>query len=214
MQGCLLLLKLIIMIAQLITFPLLVTDAFSLSSSTRLSSSSSRTSHLYSEKNQEKLARQAEELLAQAKQLRAEIGEYDTKTSTSETPTHATTLKVSEWSVESPSSDQEYRLYIDIGREEGTWMDPRWAASGRRIEGTLDIVFSSLLASDDITMNMVRDNQQGASSSTFEVQTATKVRLKGGFGQMRVTTGGYRLDASKNGGTLRFYVSTEGTRDG
>ena len=29
-----------------------------------------------------------------------------------------------------------YRLYVDIGREEGTWMEPRWGASGNRIEFT------------------------------------------------------------------------------
>ena len=34
-----------------------------------------------------------------------------------------------------------YRLYIDIGREPGTWMDPRWGASSRRLEFTLDVSF-------------------------------------------------------------------------
>ena len=34
---------------------------------------------------------------------------------------------------------EEYRLYVDIGREDGTWMDPRWGASGKRIEFTIDV---------------------------------------------------------------------------
>ena len=34
---------------------------------------------------------------------------------------------------------EEYRLYVDIGREDGTWMDARWGASGKRIEFTIDV---------------------------------------------------------------------------
>ena len=36
-----------------------------------------------------------------------------------------------------------YRQYNDIGREDGTWMDPKWGASGRRIEFTVDVCFYS-----------------------------------------------------------------------
>ncbi|KAL3791061.1 hypothetical protein ACHAW5_002838, partial [Stephanodiscus triporus] len=38
-----------------------------------------------------------------------------------------------------------YQLYLDIGREPGTWMDPRWGASGRRVELTLDMVVEDTL---------------------------------------------------------------------
>ena len=101
-----------------------------------------------------------------------------------------------------------------IGREEGTWMDPRWGASGRRIEFSLDIALSSVQASNQIVSAMVQDNQKGQSSPTYSVETASKARLNRGFDSMKVYPGGFRVDQTKNCGTMRFFVSVEGTKKG
>ena len=74
-----------------------------------------------------------------------------------------------------PSTDVNpsvgYRLYFDIGREDGTWMDPTWGRSGRRIEGSIDVFFQindggndSSLAGGDIISKMVKDNLSVSSS--------------------------------------------------
>ena len=34
-----------------------------------------------------------------------------------------------------------YRINLDFGRETGTWMPPRWAATSGRTEFTLDLAF-------------------------------------------------------------------------
>lgn len=36
---------------------------------------------------------------------------------------------------------QRYLLTLDIGRERHTWMDPTWAASGRRVEVPVAVQF-------------------------------------------------------------------------
>ena len=110
-----------------------------------------------------------------------------------------------------------YRLYADIGREDGTWMDPRWGASGNRIEFSLDVIFTNTLpiAEDaaTITEAMVRDNLSGKSSATRVLSVASMARLRNGFDQMDCAPlGGYRIDAQTNGsGTARFYVRVNGT---
>eukprot|EP00980_Cylindrotheca_fusiformis_P001163 scaffold321_cov95-Cylindrotheca_fusiformis.AAC.4 len=155
-----------------------------------------------------------------ARQLRQEISESSSLSSKDDTKktknrTTVAVIKRSEWSVEPSrgptSSSMIYRLYIDIGREDGSWMHPRWGASGRRLEGTLDVCFSSIPASKEVQDGMVEDNQIGKSSDVMMVETATKARFKGGFDGVKVQPGGYRLD---NGGTIRFYVSVEGTENG
>ena len=36
---------------------------------------------------------------------------------------------------------QRWILTMDIGRERNTWMDPKWAASGRRVQVPLALEF-------------------------------------------------------------------------
>lgn len=202
-----------------------LTSAFTPSSSgvslnTRISSFAFSSTHLLNSISKQE---EAKVLKEKAKQLRKEIAESATtskkqkKDDDTTSITKTKTMK-SEWSVEpSKSSDGAissstmYRLYIDIGREDGSWMDPRWGASGRRIESTLDVCFSTIEASPAIKERMVQDNQNGKSSNVSVIETATRARLKGGFDSMKVQSGGYRVD---NGGAIRFYVSVEGTKEG
>lgn len=197
------------------------------------------------------LQQEAQELLAKAQKLREEISastaegdspasKRESKSTIAATATSTSNLRQSKWSVNyntSPDTGADadadadtnsidttattYRLYFDIGREEGTWMDPRWGASERRIEGTLDVCFSSNPATVEVADKMVDDNQMGASSPCFMVQTAKQARLKGGFDEMGVVTeqpGGYRVDglssSPRKSQTLRFYVTVDGTQDG
>lgn len=134
---------------------------------------------------------------------------------------------------------QDYRLYLDIGRENGTWMEPRWGASGKRIECTIDVSFltppsssesgntadddGSSLAGSEVISKMVNDNKFGKSSIVRIIDSAPTARLRGGFDKMNCSGGGYRIDATDSGGqarysssTLRFYIEVDGTlpRDG
>jgi hypothetical protein len=232
-----------VLLSQIILFLLQSNSSITLASAFTSSALCSRTrpsslpkvqlKPLFSTSRQEELVQQAQDLLAKAQRLREEIGEIDSRSTTNSTTTNTNTTEEnndtksetttttqslrSEWSVEaSPTASaagqtQTYRLYIDIGREDGSWMEPRWGASGRRMEGTLDVSFSTTLASREIVDSMVQDNQKGKSSEIFVVETGIKARLKGGFDSMKVEPGGYRID---NGGTIRFYVSVEGSQDG
>jgi hypothetical protein len=120
-----------------------------------------------------------------------------------------------------PSVD--FRLHIDIGKEEGTWMEPRWGASGRRIEFTLDVSFllansddngdDPSLADAEIVDQMVKDNLSGKSSIVRQLRSAPTARLRGGFDQMKCHGGGYRIDVGKSS-TARFFVPVEGTSQG
>lgn len=185
---------------------------------TTTTTSTSTLSHLsggtalFSSNKREELEQEAQDLLAKAQKLRLEIGDDGKQTKTTQQQQQQQQPKLSEWSVDS-QEPQQYRLYIDIGREEGTWMDPRWGASGKRIEGTLDLCFSSSKADPSIEDKMVLDNQRGQSSSTYVIETGKKMRLKSGFDSMAVKSGGYRVDFTKNGGTLRFYFQVEGTQN-
>jgi len=216
-------------------------SAFSTTKPIPVHSLHTTNTQLFVNQQQGDLAQEAQELLAKAQKLREEINAATedapaaTATATVATTTTTTTLqkKQSKWSVnydnDNVDNDDDtqqsttYRLYLDIGREEGTWMDPRWGASGRRIEGTLDVCFSSSPATKEITDRMVTDNQMGASSPCFTLQAAKWARLKGGFDEMGVVTeqqvgGGYRVDGSssnmRNSQTLRFYVTVKGIQDG
>lgn len=105
-----------------------------------------------------------------------------------------------------------YRLQLDIGREEGTWMDPRWGASGRRIALTLDVLFSGTLADKVGQDSMVKDNVGGSSSSVYRLETAPAARLRNGVDKMACSGGSYRVDSGGNGKqTARFYVVVDGT---
>lgn len=180
------------------------------------------------------LKAEAEALKAQAEQLRSEI-EQETRPGKSNTnskslgenngaatttPLIATTntAAASPWAVPvsagpTDDGDRGYRLYADIGREDGSWMDPRWAASGKRIEFALDItLLTNRLATPEASKKMVWDNTMGKSSPVFALETAPFARLRNGFDRMECTGGAYRIDAGKNGrNTLRMYVEVEGT---
>ena len=207
----------------------------------------STTTTILANANDNEMTRQQEEaerLLAKAKQLRAEIEQQEadtiqnTKEQNDNNPTQttkATTTKMpsssssqissSPWSVISSSTKEEeenddgigYRLYVDIGREQGTWMDIRWGASGKRIEFTIDIklVTNGIVVTDStIVKNMVQDNFGGRSTPIYTVETAKAARLRNGFDRMdcTTTTAGYRIDQDKTGrSTIRFFIPVEGT---
>ena len=129
----------------------------------------------------------------------------------------ATTALLSPWAVVSTGpkveGDQDYRLYVDIGREDGTWMDPRWGASGKRIEFALDInLFFNRLAAPEMANKMIQDNNVGKSSQVFALETAQFARLRNGFDRMECKGGAYRIDVGKSGRrTIRMVVEVEGT---
>ena len=96
----------------------------------------------------------AEQLLAKAKAIRESIPSTtdDTKSSANGIITDDPTANVqNEFALpqsrdDSPgySTNNNYKLTVDIGRESGTWMDPRWGASGRRIEFTVHWKFTAI----------------------------------------------------------------------
>jgi hypothetical protein len=144
------------------------------------------------------LNEEAERLLAKAKALRSEIPEeYGMKT--------ISNAIAGKWNLKSndDSEGEDYRLYVDIGREDGTWMDPRWGASGRRIELTIDVSF------------LTPSSAAGASSHVFRLQTAQFARLRRGFDEMKCHGGAYRIDLSQSNQrrTIRFYVIVDGTKE-
>ena len=187
---------------------------------------------------------EAEQLLAKAKKIRdsLEQGKQENnkkteKTSTSPVATSNENVILSPFNVAPLMTDSNddnlcvssvgYRLNIDIGREEGTWMDPRWGASGKRIELTIDISFlmppsspaanddniDLSLASEEVCNNMVKDNLSGKSSAVRIVDSAPKARLRNGFDEMNTHGGGYRIDSggTSSSNTLRFYLNVDGT---
>lgn len=159
------------------------------------------------------LRKEAEDLLDKARALRSELPEA-TRQQTSDTPLPSNT-----WNVSPDAPDGvDYRLYVDIGREDGTWMDPRWGASGRRIEFSLDVRFAVPAGNNDALANkeererMVKDNFGGTSSDVWVLSTASVARLRQGFDKMKCYGGAYRIDRARNGGnTARFYIAVEGT---
>ncbi|VEU33506.1 unnamed protein product [Pseudo-nitzschia multistriata] len=180
------------------------------------------------ESEAEALKAEAEALKARAEQLRSEIEQgtshqkkngIDDEGSGTGGSTAAVSPQAaaSPWAVVSGDSNEEgdrgYRLYVDIGREEGSWMDPRWAASGKRIEFALDIkLLANSLATPEASQKMVKDNTVGSSSPVFALKTAPFARLRDGFDRMECNDGAYRIDSGKNGmNTLRMYVEVEGT---
>eukprot|EP00591_Stephanopyxis_turris_P004402 CAMPEP_0195522082 /NCGR_PEP_ID=MMETSP0794_2-20130614/20008_1 /TAXON_ID=515487 /ORGANISM="Stephanopyxis turris, Strain CCMP 815" /LENGTH=256 /DNA_ID=CAMNT_0040651765 /DNA_START=297 /DNA_END=1067 /DNA_ORIENTATION=+ len=163
---------------------------------------------------------EAERLLAKARQLRESIGET-IDTTPSNTDAVASTSKAIDAEEENNNGMIDYRLYLDIGREEGTWMDPTWGASGKRIEFTMDVSFASTVSQptplskdDDVAKRMVKDNFGGVSSGVRNVVTAKDARLRGGFDKMKVMGGGYRIDTDpkkRGSSTVRFHVLVAGT---
>ena len=185
------------------------------------------------EKEDDDLKSQAQELLRRAQEIRASLPDEPTNATTMTTPAPP----VSEFRVDPSSAaipGEGYRLHVSIGREEGTWMDARWGASGRRIDFSLDVLFCTPQSSTqdqdddqndndqepwrpqpDMASRMVPDNLGGRRSATWRLVTAPYARLQQGFDRMKLTTveGAYRIDGGRGGGaqTARFLVSVEGT---
>ena len=149
----------------------------------------------------DKVNTEAEMLLEKARKIRESIPILD------KTP------------IESASTSKEdpqltgigYRLYVDIGREDGTWMDPRWGASGNRIEFTLDVNFDNYTpAPPEVANKIVKDNFGGMSSKIMLLNTGANARLRGGFDTMGTFGGAYRIDSNGKDSTVRFFVEVEG----
>jgi|UPI000581A277 hypothetical protein len=179
----------------------------------------------------EKYQQQARELLAKAQALRDQLpitstsrtesrAQSNTSNLSLETTTQATIVSQSKWNVARPEDDSEtderdnYRLYLDLGREDGTWMDPRWGASGRRIEGSLDIQFRrNSHACPELAKHMVNDNLASPASASVvrSLATAPAMRLRQGFDAAACHGGAYRLDGlGEKMQTLRFLVLLDG----
>ena len=88
-------------------------------------------------------------------------------------------------------------------------MDPRWGASGNRIDFTIDVRFTNEEASPELVDRMVKDNFGGTSSTVRRLETASLARLRGGFDEMKCNTGAYRIDVAKTS-TVRFYIQVQG----
>ena len=184
-------------------------------------------------KNRDKNAvgKEVQELLARAKAIRDSLPQDEGNTGVA---TSATSTDETQQQQQYPSVG--YRLYIDIGREDGTWMDPKWGASGSRIELTMDVSFripddgggdkddDSLVTSDldvslateEIAAKMVKDNLSGQSTAVRVLDSSPNARLRGGFDQMQCLGGGYRVDIGRNqrgSSTARFFVQVEGTKE-
>jgi hypothetical protein len=173
-----------------------------------------------SSSSSDRLRQEAEELLARARALRKDIPEERQQTTTT-----TAVPAVSPWSIQDISEEEEeeeeegveYRLNVDIGREPGTWMDPRWGASGKRIEFTLNVRFQTdgAVADTETRKGMIQDNFGGKSSPIYPLRSAENARLRKGFDKMKCSGGGYRMDVAKGAGmgTIRFFVRVDGTLD-
>jgi len=173
---------------------------------------------------------EADRLLAKAKAIRESLPQTSStdKTSSSLSSIHKI---ISEFSLPN-ELENSFRLYIDIGREKGTWMDPRWGASGRRIECTLDVSFAiqpqqsledgisseTQLVSEDIAAGLMKTvtNKSSSVSQVYKLQTAPYARLRGGFDKMSILDAGFCIEStpSASSSTLRFCIDVKGTKDG
>ena len=167
---------------------------------------------------------EADRLLAKAKAIRETL-----PTSTISIDKTSSSSKIlSEFSLPSELKNS-FRLYIDVGREKGTWMDPRWGASGRRIECTLDASFAiqqpleeddktQTLVSEDITAGLMKTvtNKSSSVSQVYKLQTAPYARLRGGFDKMSILDAGFCIEStpSASSSTLRFCINVPGVKDG
>lgn len=159
---------------------------------------------------------EAEMLLEKARKLRTEIGKLDERVKSSgmtdSSPAQSPTV-LSPFLMDNQEDGESYRLYIDIGREDGTWMDRRWGASGRRIPFSIDIKFLTKNASPEDSANMVKDNYMGQSSRPCVIATAKSARLRDGFDKMNCHGGCYRIDSVDGKDTVRFYLEVDGTNN-
>jgi len=175
---------------------------------------------------------EAERLLAKAKAIRESLGteSNDDVTKSDATKTGQQQKEIlSDFSLPS-SLANGFRLYLDIGRETGTWMDPRWGASGRRIECTVDVSFDklvdedtkgTLLASEDIVAGLIKTvtSKSSSLSEVCKLRSAPYARLRGGFDKMAISDGGYCIESSSSASlssssTLRLCLSVAGATNG
>ena len=175
---------------------------------------------------------EADRLREKAEQLRREIAQAEAErreeqltrpsSLSAKDTTETQPPKKTNWSpwslppVQPTDNSPCYRIYADIGREDGSWMEPRWGASGTRMEFTLDVRFSSLPAPSSVQEDMVQDNMANKRSKVYTLETAPSARLRQGFDKMGCINGGYRLDSSKQAGkaTARFFMVTDGKKAG
>lgn len=159
-----------------------------------------------------KYKNEAAELFQRAREIRASLP-AETQEMDQVREAMQSAPRESPWTVpEAGHSGVGYRLYVDIGREDGTWMDPRWGASGKRIGLSIDVKFlSEALANETVVNRMVKDNFGGRSSAVYELESSPFARLRSGFDRMSCHGGGYRIDSGQMGATVRFYVGVDGT---
>eukprot|EP00986_Skeletonema_menzelii_P010433 scaffold5070_cov145-Skeletonema_menzelii.AAC.3 len=175
--------------------------------------------HFNSANNNDEATTEAERLLSKAKAIREELGSHNTNNQQLE---GKSPIQIrSEFclpATSSGSNNNDYRLYLDVGREPGTWMDPRWGASGRRIECTIDVSFSSVdeeeqSLSEEITSGLIKTVTTKSSklSQVLKLQHAPFARLRSGFDKMKISEGGYCIESASKSSTMRFCLSVNGT---
>ncbi|KAL7580325.1 hypothetical protein ACA910_004360 [Epithemia clementina (nom. ined.)] len=163
------------------------------------------------------LKSEAEELLRRAREIRSSLPLPEKARNESGDGVEIQS-KVPEFRVpSSPPPGYGYRLYLDLGREDGTWMDPRWGASGKRIQFTLDVHFASppqslkainkgpfvvpasparntnttsnapWVPTPEALSRMIKDNFGGKSFPIYRLISAPFARLRQGFDRMKTT---------------------------
>jgi hypothetical protein len=187
---------------------LLIGRPLAMSNSDRMSQGQMNMS-IDNDKGPELRILEAKAMLEKANEIRNQL---PINKSTAETRSQQRQSVVSKWNVQQAEiRGEDYRLYIDIGREEWSWMDPRWAASGRRIEFTLDVRFTDIQADADVGSRLVADNIAGPKSTTRGLLSASHGRLNKGFNEMKCRNGAYRIDQFNQQATVRFLIPTDGT---
>ncbi len=101
------------------------------------------------------------------------------------------------------------------------WIDPRWGASGRRIECTIDVSFSPPEdddapieeLSEEITSGLINTVTSKSSklSPVTQLQHGPYARLRSGFDKMKINEGGYCIESAPKSSTMRFCLDVSGT---
>ena len=166
-------------------------------------------------------AEEAERLRAKAKEIRASLAESERERKTSYARIGVTPAVTPDFTL--PPMTNTFRLYLDIGREAGTWMDPRWGASGRRLECTIDVSFGSADEADEAAAATaaasaeLRTSSSSSSTPPCKIQMAPYARLRGGFDKMQLLDGGVCIEDPGKGSstsTLRFCIEVQGASEG
>jgi len=234
------------MASQIVTFTILLSTAVGvvngfqllLPSHNSLSTAVSRHHHilrqhttrgtraLFNSANNDQVSTEAERLLSKAKAIRDELEGDSTTDSKKQQIVEGSKSPIqiqSEFSLPatttSSASNNNYRLNLDIGREPGTWMDPRWGASGRRIECTIDVSFSPPPSADEeelsveITTGLINTVTSKSSklSPVLPLQHGPYARLRSGFDKMKINEGGYCIESASKSSTMRFCLDVSGT---